>query len=159
MSISNRKNQITSEKRSTSNFRSFDAIVFNDPETKSPGHPPLFVKSFIDETAVEIIQSSDYSEHEFHPAIPAQETLLSETRRKSSFFKSPFSFRGLLSVLDVSPLEFFGIIVACLLLGAGVNLFSQKHSESGDNVQTLLEKVSVIEQYLYRDEQRELQRH
>jgi hypothetical protein len=147
---------MTSEKRSTLNFNSIDAMIFDDPETRPACHPPLFVRPFIDETAVETLESSAYSENEFHPATPVQDVLVFESRKK------PLTFHSLLSSLNLSPIQFFGIILACILLGAFVGLLSERrsevHSDSADNIQYLLEKASVVEQYLYRDEQRALHR-
>jgi hypothetical protein len=158
MALSNRNNRVGPERRSTSNFNSMDAIVFSEPETRLVSHPPLLVKSFIDETSVEIVESYASSDNEFHPAICPQEILLFENPKKSFPFRHLFSFRGLLSILNVSALQFFGIIAACILLGACISFFSEKRHDSPDNVQTLLEKASTIEQYLYRDEQRALHR-
>jgi hypothetical protein len=157
MAFSDRNNRVGSEHRSTSNFGSVDVIVFSEPETESISHHPLFVKSFVDQDSVEIVESSASSENEFHPAILPQEILLFDNPKKLSL-KRLFSFRDLLSFLNISPLQFFVIIAACLLLGAFISLFSEKQHDSADNVQTLLEKASTIEQYLYRDEQRALHR-
>jgi hypothetical protein len=138
-----------------------ESIYFPEPEflpkpQKVSARSHFYIRSFVDDSVFDTIRSDNNKT----TALTENEDRKNEIKdsAKKSRFVFSLSFQSFLNAFDLTP-KLFIIIVMVTLLAAGlVGFLSNVSTLPESSASILLKKADKIEQYLKRDEQRELDR-